>query len=269
MAGKKPRSRANRRLEKNHEAGTVVEMIQPLVHSEHGTLGFNAPCFSMVYLHMAGAACDTAEQVFQKLLDQSPVGASNMRIFRWQTNPDLFQFLNAGYALVLYSYLAVEAYTMEQFMYAYRRGQVDKEDWSWIPVMDRLTRHLPELLECPKPKSDLVAKYGELGEVRDNIMHPKPSNIYGTDRDWTNVPLAWLLSEKRAICLDAAVGLIGHFRPYEEALTAKSEKPGVLKVKRGVEYSYPSRKTGADRNQAMPTNEIAFIEDIAGQTQEG
>lgn len=54
MAGKKPRSRANRHLEKNHTAGTVVEMIQPLVHSEYGTLGFNAPYFSMIYLHMAG-----------------------------------------------------------------------------------------------------------------------------------------------------------------------------------------------------------------------
>jgi len=201
MPAKKVKSTHDPALAKPHADGTPIQIVQPLVHTTYGTLHYECPQpYARLYLALAHNCSDEAASLFAELIDSTDIGPSNSRHFPWDPEAMLLQrFLQAGYTFILFTYLAVEVYTIQLFIGAYNLGQVATPDWSGVPVMDRLRSEVPKLLSCHKPANELMADYAEIGKVRDAIMHPKPANLYDRSRTWDNVPLAWLLSERREV----------------------------------------------------------------------
>jgi hypothetical protein len=185
------------------------------------------------------AECDAH---FARLLAASPVGSANGRVLRWDESGGLADVFRSGVNLVLFSYLAVDMYAIETYRQAHGLGLVADADASDIDTMDRLRDTLPSILSCGRPGGDLLARYGTIREVRDSIMHPKPTNLYASDESWDQVPLAWLLSERRAICLPTSKLIIEHFEPHRKSLLARLSTPVTLTVQRGQEYIHPAKK---------------------------
>jgi hypothetical protein len=242
VPARKPRGRSNPGLAKPHAAGAKVIALQVAIHQTFGTLAYEQPEYSRVYQNIARMSFDATEELFVEMLQQTPVNTSNSRVFGDVVKEQLGNFMYHGYTLVLYSHLAVEMYTIERLMWIYRMGQTQQLDWSSVDVTDRLRRDLPNLLGCPRLPDEVMAAFGTVRIVRDNIMHPKPSNINCATENWDAVPMAWLLSERRQTCIPTMDAIIKHFEPYYEQFKQQHDHGTTVTVERGIEYLHNAKR---------------------------
>jgi hypothetical protein len=242
VPARKPRGRSNPNLAKPHAAGAKVAILQLAIHQTFGTLAFEQPEYSSIYQNIARMCFDTTEELFVEMLQQTPVNTSNSRVFGNALIEQLGTFMYHGYNLVLYSHLAVEMYTIERLMWIHGMGQTQQLDWSSVDVTDRLRRDLPNLLGCPRLPDEVMAAFGKIRIVRDNIMHPKPSSILCGNENWDAVPMAWLLSERRQTCIPTMDAIINHFEPYYEQFKQQHDHEATVTVERGIEYLHNAKR---------------------------
>jgi hypothetical protein len=236
-----PRAKSNPELAKPHPAGAKIHVIQTLLHKTYGALVYVQPEYFSLYREIAHESYDRSEELFTEMLRKTPVDSANCRVLGEGVDGELGNFMYHGYNLVLYSHIAVDMYTIERLIRVHNLGQTNKRDWSKIDVADRLKTILPGILGCIRPSAELMDAFGKIREVRDSIMHPKPASIYSNDQHWDKVPLAWLLSERRATCLPTMNGLIDHFEPHFARFKEKYDKGATLTGSRGMQFTHPAK----------------------------
>jgi hypothetical protein len=228
------------KLAKPHEAGTVVELTQPVLHNQFGVVNFITPKFHPYHLNRAEESFKKLESLENKILEL-PINSDNARMIADLSF--LGEIYNCGFDLVVHLYLGFDHFLLDMLSTVYLDQQRRKQANDW-KTMIRLNHVLKKVLN----RNDLIsssgyAKFVEIKIVRHAFNHPTTRRVYnGNVGQWDEVPLAWIISGKYKKAYKESRKLFEELNKIWEVEKEKYKRPGTLNVQRGIKSLHPVKK---------------------------
>jgi hypothetical protein len=224
-----------------HADGSLVHVIQVLVHEPIGALGYHWGPQTYRHAKMAEDAFVRLVELHAGLVDIQPL-SGNVRLVPAEIATEAYE---CGSTMV-----SNVVRTMRHFALniASRVGRRPDEG----RVLDELRSAAAMIGLDLRLRSSGYEALAEIVRVRDAIEHPKPENLHqGDDARWDQVPLAWILSDrsrKAYADYDAWLGPI--VNDWNAWIAAQPKHPQTLTVQRGMGSAYPMKKPPAFEDRA-------------------
>lgn len=239
--GKKIKFTSDPKLAKSHDAGTVVELTQPLLHNQFGVIHFITPQFYPYHFNRAEKSFRELEEFQDKVL-KLPVNRDNSRMI--SDLEFIGEIYNAGFDMIVHLHVGFEHFLLDILKNAIKDKQGIKQ-FNKANVITKLRYILKNVID----RKDLInssgySDFAEIEIIRHALNHPTTRRIYnGNLNQWDEVPLAWIISGKYKKAYKGARGLFDELHTVWESEKKKYEIPGRLtNVKRGIKSLHPVKK---------------------------
>jgi len=186
--GRKIRLKNHPDLAKAHESGAEVTLLQILTHAQYGDIGYKWTEFFLFEKHLAHESFLKLQQLHKAVLQLSP-GTANIRIIN---DLDFLEDIYcAGTDMVSHACRTVQH--LAESMQRLGRSELQS-----TTLEERIKESATQLAIDIRIAHPGYQGFIKISRTRDAIKHPKESNIFqGGDQRWDEVPLAWLISERR------------------------------------------------------------------------
>ncbi len=228
-------------LAKSHEAGAVIEVVQPVLHEQFGAIHYLWPKMYPYHLNVADTAFEKLE-FFQSKILECPIGTDNARMI---TDLDfLGEIYRFGFDLVAHTFLAFDHFMLEILMAVYQDNSDALKIWNKREMLGRVNHVIKRVLE----KTELfhTKEYAGLVDIeqrRHAYNHPTSRRVYnGEVGTWDEVPLAWIISGKYKNSYLEAIKLFNELHELWEVEKKKYDRPGIITGQRGIRSLHQVKK---------------------------
>lgn len=190
---RKTKLRSNPALVKDHAPGAPANPLQILTHDPYGTLAYPWPPYWDFEKQLADLAFDRLKELHEEVF-ALPIDASNMRQIR---DLDLLgRIFGAGTDMISHAVRSVQhlALSMEN-----RKSLESGKHVSFATqIATERIKQATDQFRLNNHQGDLGYQgFVEILDKRHAVEHPKELTVFqGTDGNWDEVPLAWILSDR-------------------------------------------------------------------------
>ncbi len=228
-------------LAKPHEAGAVVELIQPVLHLQFGAIHYLSPKMYPYHFHEANVAFEKLETFQEKILE-CPIGTDNGRMITdFDFIGDIYRY---GFDAIVHTHLAFDHLALDILMIAYQDNTEQRKVWNHSEMLRRVHHVIKKILN----RADILGtkEYAALAEIeqrRNAFNHPTSRRTYNGDAGtWDEVPLAWIISGKYKDVYLGATKLFEQLYELWDAEKGKYDRPGTITGQRGIRSLDPAKK---------------------------
>ncbi|MCW1888285.1 MAG: hypothetical protein KIH67_001910 [Candidatus Moranbacteria bacterium] len=233
--GKKIKIESDPNLAKSHEAGAIVELTQPALHSQFGLVHYLSFQIHIFQIKIAEKYFKDLENSQGKILE-AEIKPGNMRLI---TDPELLMDIyQSGLGLMVNTHLAFDCFLFHALLNVFKEdpikvAELNSKEWDTIKklgVFLKLTNN-ENLIN-----SDGYTAFIQIKEKRDAFSHINSDRYYNAkDGEWDEVPLAWIVSGKYKNPYKKAVVFLEELMDIWDKEKSKYDKPGEISgLVRGV-----------------------------------
>lgn len=240
--GKRINLESDPKLAKSHEPGAVMELTQPVLHSQFGVVHYLSFQTYFFHLQMASDAFAKLEELQGEVL-KLPIHSDNARLI---SDPVLLQNIYAaGFGVIINTYLAFDHFLFVSLMTIYRDDPCMLKILDEWDTLEKLNRFLNLVSKADLVSSLGYSKFCDIEKQRHGFNHLTLERFYNAkDHSWDEVPLAWIISGRYKEAYQGSMKLLSELRAVWDEERKKHDKPVVLTgVKRGIKSLHPAKKS--------------------------
>ena len=231
--GRYIQSSSNPDLAQEHPAGSIVQIVQPLVHDTLGGITFAVPDYWQWHYRQAESACLRLDAYHAKL-QAMPVGSDKSRGLL--ADDYLFGIYRTGGEMVINVSLTAQhlAHEMERIA-----SLTPPRHGSAVARLDTAARKVR--LTRPSKHAGYSGLV-EMVKVRDRLEHPKKKSNPTNPGAWDEVPLAWMLSERPFPAFRRFESLMIDLVNEWASVRKRFSRKQTLSVERGIQFDHQAKK---------------------------
>jgi|GEM_PF-1763027 len=240
--GKKIKMVSDPNLAKLHKAGAVVELSQPVLHSQFGSIHYLVQEMYIYHFERAEKAFQNLER-YQKEILALPIKSNNVRMIA--DYELLRKMYMMGFDMVTHIYLGFDHFLMSVLMHVYSGNSQRMKIWNKREMLGRASHVIGSIYA----KKELLktCEYTGLVEIeqkRHAFNHPNARRICNANKgEWDEVPLAWIISGKYRDPYIKTMALFEKLCTFWEKEEKKYNRPGkLISVQRGMKSLHQIKK---------------------------